>query len=95
MQIRAMMAVSMMGTYEVVANIENRPDIGDPEGSTILEDLVNRDGATDISNIRCSKNLCFTVQSKSPEDAVKIVREVCDRMRIYNPITSILNVSVR
>ena len=40
-----------MGTYKVLVTIQNKPEISDPEGSTILNDLVLRSGTDDITEI--------------------------------------------
>ena len=44
-----------MGTYKVMVTIENRPGISDPEGETILKDLVLTEGNSPVTEIRCSK----------------------------------------
>ena len=83
-----------MGTYNVRVEITNRPEINDPEGETILSDLINRDGDVGISKIRCSKSLLFTIKRDNPEDAIQAVQDICDRMRIYNPLVSVLDLSI-
>ena len=83
-----------MSTYNVRVEIANRPEINDPEGETILSDLINRDGGVGVSNIRCSKGLLFTIERDSPEEAIRAVQDICDRMRIYNPLVSKLDVSI-
>lgn len=83
-----------MPTYEVLVTIENKPGISDPEGATILDDLVLRGGATGVTGIRCSKNLRFTISGEDPEAAAEEVRRICDDLRIYNPLVSRVTVSV-
>ena len=83
-----------MSIYKIRVEIANRPEINDPEGETILSDLVNRDGDVGVSNIRCSKGLIFDIERGSPEEAIQAVQDICDRMRIYNPLVSRLDVSV-
>ena len=41
-----------MGKYTVHVVIENKPGISDPEGETILNDLVLKGGYSSISKIR-------------------------------------------
>lgn len=82
-----------MPAHEILVTIENKPGISDPEGDTILNDLVLRGGATAVSRIRCSKNLRFTIAAESPQDAIKAVRKICDDLRIYNPLVSRVSVS--
>ena len=84
-----------MGTYKVVVTIENRPGISDPEGETILKDLVLMEGNSPVTEIRCSKGLRFTVSAEGPEEAAVEVRRICDDLRIYNPLVSRITVSVQ
>ena len=83
-----------MAAYDVRVTIENRPGISDPEGETILNDLVIRGGATGVSGIRTAKVLRFTVLEKSKKAAREKVREICDDLRIYNPLVSSVAVDV-
>lgn len=82
-----------MPTHEILVTIENKPGISDPEGDTILNDLVLRGGATAVAKIRCSKNLRFTITADSADDAIKAVRKICDDLRIYNPLVSRVTIS--
>ncbi len=81
-----------METFDVLVTIENKPSISDPEGQTILNDLVQREGTTNITQIRCSKNLKFTISSESHDAAMEEVRRICEEMRIYNPLVSHIHV---
>lgn len=82
-----------MPTHEILVTIENKPGISDPEGDTILNDLVLRGGATAVTKIRCSKNLRFTITADSADDAAEAVRKICDDLRIYNPLVSRVTIS--
>ena len=77
-----------MPTYVVRVTIENKPGISDPEGDTILNDLVLKGGAGKVSKIRAAKMLKFTVSEKSKEAAESTVQKICDDLRIYNPLVS-------
>ena len=83
-----------MGTFNVLVTIENKPGISDPEGDTILNDLVLRSGAKSVTSIRCSRNLQFAVNAESPADATAQVRAICDELRIYNPLVSVAKFSL-
>lgn len=74
--------------YEVSVVIENRPGIADPEGQTILDDLVLRGGVKSVKRIRTAKVLRFCVRARSLDDARKDVAGICERLRIYNPLVS-------
>jgi phosphoribosylformylglycinamidine (FGAM) synthase PurS component len=75
-----------MGTFTVHVTIENKPGISDPEGDTILNDLVLKGSHKSISKIKTAKMLKFTIKKK--------VQEVCDELRIYNPMVSKVTIDV-
>ncbi len=89
-----------MQTYRVDVVIENKPGIADPEGATILNDLVLRRGGGGgdadgrppaVSEVRTAKMLRFVVgvgDGEGPAAAEGAVRGICDEMRIYNPLVS-------
>lgn len=77
-----------MPNYLVSVIIENKPSISDPEGTTILNDLVLKDKHSPISQIRAGKILKFTIKEKDKEKAKTVVQKVCDDLRIYNPLVS-------
>ena len=82
-----------MGTYQIRVTIENKPGISDPEGETILNDMILRRLDAPISDIRCSKQLRFTISAESAQEAADQVRHICDDLRIYNPLVSRITVS--
>jgi phosphoribosylformylglycinamidine (FGAM) synthase PurS component len=79
--------------FIVLVNIENKPYISDPEGDTILRDLVLKEGYSIVESIRSAKALKMKVRAKNPKHAEKIVRRICEELRIFNPIVS--NCTVR
>lgn len=83
-----------MATYDVRVTIENKPGISDPEGETILNDLVVKGGATNVSMIRTAKMLKFTIQEKDQKAAKEKIQSICDDLRIYNPLVSKVTVDV-
>ena len=74
------------GTYKVIVKIENKPLIKDPEGEVILRDLLMKNNYNQVSNIRTAKLLEFEVKANNSENAKKIIKEICDELRIYNPL---------
>ncbi|MGC2598353.1 MAG: phosphoribosylformylglycinamidine synthase subunit PurS [Nitrososphaeraceae archaeon] len=79
--------------FIVLVNIENKPYISDPEGDTILRDLVLKEGYSIVESIRSAKALKMKVRARNPKHAEKIVKRICDELRIFNPIVS--NCTVR
>ena len=81
-----------MPSFKVNVIIENKPEIVDPEGDTILNDLILKDKKTTIKKVRSAKMLRFVIDAKSKESAEKSVLDVCNEFRIYNPLVSKVSV---
>jgi phosphoribosylformylglycinamidine synthase PurS subunit len=84
-----------MPFFKVNVIIENKPDIVDPEGDTILNDLILKDKRTTIKNVRSAKMLRFIIKAKNKESAEKIILDTCDEFRIFNPIVSKVSVETQ
>ena len=81
-----------MPSFKVNVIIENKPEIVDPEGDTILNDLILKDRKTAIKKVRSAKMLRFLIDAKNKESAEKSVLDVCNEFRIYNPLVSKVSV---
>ena len=77
-----------MPMYIVQVIIENKPNISDPEGDTILNDLVLKSKNSSIKKIRAWKILKFTVEASDKKKAEKTVENICEELRIFNPLVS-------
>ena len=77
-----------MGRYLVVVTIENKDQVGDPEGETIKKDLIFRSGYSNVESVRSAKSYNIIINTKSKKDAKKVVTKLCEELRIYNPIVS-------
>lgn len=77
-----------MPSFRVNVIIENKPEISDPEGDTILNDLILKVRDTPVKKVRSAKMLKFEVEAKNQKFAEKIVMELCNEFRIYNPLVS-------
>ena len=85
---------TFMATYTVHVTIENKPGISDPEGETILNDLVLKGSHKAVSKIKTAKMLKFTIKEKDKRTAGKKIQEICDELRIYNPMVSRVTIDV-
>ncbi len=83
-----------MATFNVHVTIENKPGISDPEGDTILNDLVLKGAHKTVTKIKTARMLKFTIKEKDKKTAQLKVQEICDQLRIYNPIVSKVTVIV-
>lgn len=77
-----------MPLFKVSVIIENKPEINDPEGETILHDLILKGNNSPVKKIRSAKMLKFEVDAKNKKIAEKIVVDLCNEFRIYNPLVS-------
>ncbi len=77
-----------MPNFQVSVVIENKPGISDPEGDTILNDLVLKGKNTNITKIRSGTILKFSIAEKNEKSAKDKVIKICDELRIYNPLVS-------
>ena len=83
-----------MAIFQVHVIIENKPGISDPEGETILNDLVLKGIHKTVSKIKTAKMLKFTIQENNKKTAQSKVQEICDDLRIYNPMVSVVTIDV-
>ena len=83
-----------MADYVVSIIIENKHGISDPEGETILNDLVLKGKNRSIKKIRSGTILKFSISEKNEKIAKDKVVKICDEMRIYNPLVSKVTATV-
>ena len=83
-----------MVNYVVSVIIENKPGISDPEGDTILNDLVLKGKNKNIKQIRAGTILKFSITEKNESTAKNKIIKICDEMRIYNPLVSKVTATV-
>ena len=83
-----MIMENSMPTYLIHVIIENKPGISDPEGETILNDLVLKGNYSSITKIRSGKILKFQIDEKNKKSAEEKIRKLCDELRIFNPLVS-------
>ncbi len=83
-----------MPDFQVSIVIENKPGISDPEGDTILNDLVLKGKNKNISKIRSGTILKFSITENDENAAKDEVLKICDELRIYNPLVSKVTAAV-
>lgn len=83
-----------MTVFGISVIIENKPGISDPEGKTILNDLILKGSHKSVSQIKTAKMLKFTLDEKNSAIAKDKVKEICDELRIYNPMVSKVTIDV-
>lgn len=81
-------------TFEVSVVISNKPGVREPEGETILHDLVAKSGFKQVKSIRAGKYLRVSVTAKDAKAAKRLVEKMCDDLRIFNPAAHSCEVTV-
>ena len=82
-----------MPEFNVTVIIENKPGISDPEGETILNDLVLKSKNSSVKKIRSGKILRFTILGNDVKSVEVKVKKICDELRIFNPLVSEVTIS--
>ena len=80
--------------YLVRVIVKNKPYINDPKGETILKDLITKKGYASVKSVRTAEILDIMIEAKARQEAKNTVQEICDELRIYNPVVSACNVEV-
>ncbi len=80
--------------FIVRVTITNKEFLNDPEGETVLNDLILKEDYKDILSVRSAKSLSIKVLAYDNRDAVNKIKVMCDELRIYNPIVSNCNVTI-
>jgi phosphoribosylformylglycinamidine synthase len=74
--------------FSVLVSIANKKYLPDPEGETILKDLILKGGYDEVEAVRCSKTINMLVRSRTEGQARKLVLRICTELRLYNPVVS-------
>lgn len=75
--------------------ITNKRGVRDPEGETIHRQLILRKGYNSINSVKAGKYLLFTVDIEDPNKAIELVKTICEKLRIYNPVVHDIEVRLR
>ena len=82
------MASNSKKKYSVLVSIVNKKYLPDPEGETILKDLILKGGYDEVEAVRCSKTINMLVRSRTEEQARRLVLRICTELRLFNPVVS-------
>ncbi|MEA2069671.1 MAG: phosphoribosylformylglycinamidine synthase subunit PurS [Asgard group archaeon] len=66
--------------------IEGKPNARDPEGETIMHDLMIKHGFEMVESVRSGKILKVTLTATTAKEAKEICLRMVDELRIYNPV---------
>ncbi|NPA97227.1 MAG: phosphoribosylformylglycinamidine synthase subunit PurS [Crenarchaeota archaeon] len=74
--------------------ITSKKGVRDPEGEAIHRQLVLKKGYDRVKGVRAGKYLLFLVDEEDPQRALSYVRELCEKLRIYNPVVHDIEVRI-
>ena len=78
--------------FIIEISLENKPAARDPVAETIKRDLLAKKGYENVSKVRSGQYLRLILKANSVEDAKEIVTNMCNDLRIFNPVTQNLNI---
>ena len=81
-----------LSDFKIDVFFANKPDIKDPEGETILQDLFLRNNFDDVISVRTAKVLQLKIKARDINEAKKRALLLCDELRIYNPSVSVCEI---
>ena len=76
----------------VTVHIERRPEIADPEGSTIARSLADL-GYTEVASVRTGRTLHLDVAGDDAEEVRQRAVEMCEKL-LANPVIEDYRVEV-
>ena len=78
--------------FVIEVSLENKPAARDPVAETIKRDLIAKKGYNMVSNVRSGQYLRINIFAENTNKAKEIVTNMCNDLRIFNPVTQNLTV---
>jgi len=82
----------MQTNFIVEIIMTNKEMARDPVGATIKRDLLAKKGYDMISNVRSGQYLRIHISAESETSAKEIIEDMCNKLRIFNPVTQNLTI---
>ena len=82
----------MQANFIVEIITTNKEMARDPVGETIKRDLLAKKGYDMISNVRSGQSLRIHISAEHEEKAKEIIEDMCNKLRIFNPVTQNLTI---
>ena len=83
-----------MPKFNAEVIIEGKKNARDPEGETIMRDLMIKHGYDMVSSVRSGKILKVTLEAKSEKEAEDICWNMVNELRIYNPVAHVCTIKM-
>jgi phosphoribosylformylglycinamidine synthase len=75
-----------MANYTAEIIIEGKKNARDPEGETIMRDLMIKQGYDMVSSVRSGKILRIMIEAANEKAAEELLWKMVNELRIYNPV---------
>lgn len=83
-----------MTKFNAEVIIEGKKNARDPEGETIMRDLMIKHGFDMVSSVRSGKILKITLEAKNEKEAEDICWKMVNELRIYNPVAHVCSIKI-
>ncbi|MBN1329130.1 MAG: phosphoribosylformylglycinamidine synthase subunit PurS [Candidatus Heimdallarchaeota archaeon] len=83
-----------MPKFNAEVIIEGKKNARDPEGETIMRDLMIKHGYNMISSVRSGKILKVIVEAQNASEAEAICWKMVNELRIYNPVAHSCSIKI-
>ncbi|MCF2142787.1 MAG: phosphoribosylformylglycinamidine synthase subunit PurS [Candidatus Heimdallarchaeota archaeon] len=83
-----------MADFKCEIIIEGKKNARDPEGETIMRDLMIKHGYDMVHSVRSGKILRVILTAKDAKDAEAICWKMVNELRIYNPVAHSCTIKV-
>ena len=80
--------MATVSEFKIDLLISPKPELRNPEGETILQDLLLRNNFDYVTSVSVSKVIQLIVKAENLEDAKNKALIICDERRLYNPLVS-------
>jgi len=83
-----------MPKFNAEVIIEGKKNARDPEGETIMRDLMMKHGYNMVSSVRSGKILKIIVEAPNASEAEAICWKMVNELRIYNPVAHSCSIKI-
>ena len=80
--------MATVSEFKIDLLISPKPELRNPEGETILQDLLLSNNFDYVTSVSVSKVIQLIIEAENLEDAKNKALIICDELRLYNPLVS-------
>ena len=80
--------MTTVSEFKIDLLISPKPELRNPEGDTILQDLLLRNNFDYVTSVSVSKVIQLIVKADDLDDAKNKDAIICDELRLYIPLVS-------